>query len=318
MGILSVSILLQSCILYLFCTFCEKILLPYRILRQMTTGAILSNPHILLNRFHLLLNFRKIQMNIYIQCHRHIGMPHDILQYFRLKWLFHDNSSMHTPEWSQRYSRIDPTVHRTNPPLLLLSCPYSNGDFVSMMRFSAGVSPCHWYRSTIWVSSCLAKCNWISKAYRWLSEREIFRWNWWFIHSFFDNRHILLYYLLCQCFISIFQKIIMCLPDFHVYRKTVLVINAVHSSVIQESFLALYQGNKLLNLAFFQVIVIKRVFFAPYCKLVLRYWNLAEEESQGLYTSGLKSAPGKFRVRCYFLHRQFCKVSFQIEPLSSQ
>ncbi len=85
MGILSVSILLQSCILYLFCTFCEKILLPYRILRQMTTGAILSNPHILLNRFHLLLNFRKIQMNIYIQCHRHIGMPHDILQYFRLK-----------------------------------------------------------------------------------------------------------------------------------------------------------------------------------------------------------------------------------------
>ena len=78
------------------------------------------------------------------------------------------------PEWSQRYFRIAPMVHRTDPPLLLLICPYSNGDFVSMMRFSAGVSPCHWYRSTIWVSSCLAKCKWISKAYQWLSEREIF------------------------------------------------------------------------------------------------------------------------------------------------
>ena len=44
------------------------------------------------------------------------------------------------PEWSQRYFRIDPMVHRTDPPLLLLSCPYSNGDFVSMMRLSAALA----------------------------------------------------------------------------------------------------------------------------------------------------------------------------------
>lgn len=46
----------------------------------MATDIFLPNLHIFLNRFHLLLNFRKIQMGIYIQCHRHIGMPHDILQ----------------------------------------------------------------------------------------------------------------------------------------------------------------------------------------------------------------------------------------------
>ena len=96
------------------------------------------------------------------------------MHWMTVLWLFHAKSSIHIPEWSQRYFRIAPMVHRTDPPLLLLICPYSNGDFVSMMRFSAGVSPCHWYRSTIWVSSCLAKCKWISKAYQWLSEREIF------------------------------------------------------------------------------------------------------------------------------------------------